>query len=579
MRFLAFLLLAGSLQPAAAQLTPDQKTSDFLQLVALYDKNYGPYGWKLSAFNYDALTVKPWLDQIAATKTDLDFYEVCISYVAALNDAHDVFTLPSTFVADLRIRVDLYDGKLLIDAIDRSALPAAKFPFKVGDEIVSVDGKLPEDYITAFQKYAIAANPLSTRRGAAYAIALRQQSRMPHAADVGDSATVVVRSQDGSTATYQIPWVKSGLAIGTVGPVPSPKSNQSKAAASAPDWVELREGDNPWGAYIGDRPDPDPVTERTAAFERMRTAILPSADISSRFTPLFNPPAGFKQRLGAGRNDVFLSGTFPAGNSTVGFIRIPDFAPASTNQALQQWITEIAYFNQNTDGLVIDTMNNPGGSVCYTEFLANTLVPTTFRVLGFELRANQFWLDDFDSVLQSAIDTGAEQWEINLYSLYLRVIRESVAKPRGQTGAIPLCTASLDRPPLTLSDGSVFAFTKPIVLLTNERTASGGDAFAAMLQDAKRDVQYGQRTMGAGGSVANFPGTTYSEGSTRVTMSLMVRKNPIVTSDYPTAPYVENIGVRPDILAEFQTKDNLLTGGKTFVDGFVKAIQDAIAGK
>ena len=52
----------------------------------------------------------------------------------------------------------------------------------------------------------------------------------------------------------------------------------------------------------------------------------------------------------------------------------------------------------------------------------------------------------------------------------------------------------------------------------------------------------------------------------------MNRKNPIVTSDYPTAPYVENIGVRPDIQADYMTVDNLMQNGKPFVDSFVAAM-------
>jgi hypothetical protein len=52
-----------------------------------------------------------------------------------------------------------------------------------------------------------------------------------------------------------------------------------------------------------------------------------------------------------------------------------------------------------------------------------------------------------------------------------------------------------------------------------------------------------------------------------------------VTSDYPTAPYVENIGVRPDITVDYMTIDNLNRGGKPFVDAFVAAIVAQIEGK
>ena len=45
-----------------------------------------------------------------------------------------------------------------------------------------------------------------------------------------------------------------------------------------------------------------------------------------------------------------------------------------------------------------------------------------------------------------------------------------------------------------------------------------------------------------------------------------------MTAEYPSAPYVENIGVRPDIVVDYMTADNLNQKGKPFVDAFVAAI-------
>ena len=56
----------------------------------------------------------------------------------------------------------------------------------------------------------------------------------------------------------------------------------------------------------------------------------------------------------------------------------------------------------------------------------------------------------------------------------------------------------------------------------------------------------------------------------------MIRKNPIVTGDYPAAPFVENIGVRPDIVSDYMTRDNLLQNGRPFVDAFTSAMVDWI---
>ena len=68
----------------------------------------------------------------------------------------------------------------------------------------------------------------------------------------------------------------------------------------------------------------------------------------------------------------------------------------------------------------------------------------------------------------------------------------------------------------------------------------------------------------------------YSESFATNTNSLVVRKNPIVTPDLPTAPYVENIGARPDIPLDYMTRDNLLRGGRAFVDQFTAILVDQI---
>src|SRR5437764_5955461 len=147
----------------AQNLTSAQNDSDFRFLASLYATYYAPYEWKKELLGFDALNVTPWLDRVAATTTDLDFYEVCIEYVASLTDSHDRFSLPSDFLARFPMTVDISDGKVTIESITRSLLPVATYPFAVGDEIVSIDGTDVEQLLNDFAKYSTWANPISTR--------------------------------------------------------------------------------------------------------------------------------------------------------------------------------------------------------------------------------------------------------------------------------------------------------------------------------------------------------------------------------------------------------------------------------
>src|SRR5258705_8902627 len=159
------LLFTLSIPTAYAQdaLTRDQRIADLVQLASQYAKNYGPYEWKRDVQGFDLMRLTPWLQRIQHSE-DLDFQEALIEYVASLNDAHDTIAFPTTFSASLPMTVDIYDGKVLIDSINRTRLPIAEFPFVIGDELLFLDGQSVQTLIQSFRKYAIAANQRSTDR-------------------------------------------------------------------------------------------------------------------------------------------------------------------------------------------------------------------------------------------------------------------------------------------------------------------------------------------------------------------------------------------------------------------------------
>lgn len=542
-----------------AQLTPAQRIADFQNLAGIYAKGYAPYEWKRDVFHFDLLNLQPWLAQVVNAQDDLDFYDVCVRYVASLKSGgHDRFLVPSTFAARLGFTVDLYDGKTLIDSINRSLLPQSSFPFQIGDELVSVDGKSTDQLIDELAPYGIVSWPGAQRRSAAGTITTRTQQRIPRLIDLGDTAAVVIRRQSGDLETYTIPWIKTGQPLTQVGPVPDPGAVAGK----------FRPADLPPG------PDSD-EPEYMAVLRRLQTVQAYGTDTvlgSGSLAPIFALPAGWTQRLGRTAGDEFFSGSFPAGGYTIGFIRIPSFGPGSMSRALRQFAAEIAYFEANTDGLIVDDMRNPGGYVNYLNALAQYLIPYPFRTLGFEIRATSEWVMTLSSSVQQAKATGADQSTIDLLQQILDGVVQANNENRGRTAALPVDGPTLERAPATDTQGNMLAYTKPLIVLADEFSGSGGDAFPATIQDNARGPIFGMRTMGLGGTVSNVNATAYSEAITRITQSLMNRKYPIVTDDLPTMPYVENIGVRPDIVVDYMTRDNLLNGGNAFVAAFTDAI-------
>jgi hypothetical protein len=530
----------------------DQKIFDFQALAGLYSKHYAGHDWKLTLFGFDSTVISPWLDRVNATTNDLDFYELMVEYTSDLHDGHDGYHLPSTFSARLGFTVDIYDGNVLIDTINTTLLPPAKYPFVVGDQLVSVDGMAVSDLLNAFVKYSRLGNDRSTQRMAASRIVTRPQQVMPHAVDLGDSAVVVIQRASGNMETYTIPWVKTGVALTQLDPVATPQI-ASRARIQTAD-------DSPDEALLGLQMSMDPHDQ----------GVLNQGSLS----PIFALPQGFVRRLGA-TGDFFLSGTYMANGLRIGYIRIPTYGPSDTVAALAQFQKEIAFFEGNTDGLVVDEMRNPGGLLCYGENIVANLIPTNFRPLGYEIRATYEYLNSFGGVLANAQANG-NQTSIAQYQMLYNAILTSYSGNQPRTDAVPICVSSFDRAPAKDSKGNVIAYTKPLIMLIDEFSESTADSVPAMIQDNGRGLLVGWRTNGMGGSnslnIQRFQVGDYSEGDTGITLSLMVRKAPVITPDFPPTQYIENVGVRPDVAIDYMTRDNLVNAGRTFVQAFTDVI-------
>ena len=574
---LALLLLSvfSTVPSAQEAVTRAQRDADLEMTASLYAKNYGPYEWKRDVLGFDLMRLTPWLQRIHHSD-DLDFQEALIEYVSSLNDAHDTIAFPTTYFIQLPMSVDIYEGKVLIDAINRTSLPLAQFPFGIGDEIVSFDGLPVQLVIESFRKYSVAANPLSTDRIAASRLVARSQQIMPHIPEVGAQAVVGIRlAATGATTVYSIPWIKSGIPFVSQGPVPSPLRGNGRLPLSTDNQgFNLVPASGTATASLFQQPDLLRDDTLPAYMEPVRALLDASVpadyysvlNFGSRF-PIYAPPPGFVLRpVPAGIPAFLLSGTYMSEGKRIGLLRIPSMSPPSAALVLQHLDQEIAFFNANTDVLVVDVMRNPGGIVSFVEAVAQRFMPTPFRTIGFEIRSTGAWLFSFASQLNLARATLPPGNPIleNLENNFNEVLR-AYNENRGRSAPVSLnATGSLVLNPAPV------AYTKPLIVLADEFSASAADMFPATIQDNGRAPIVGMRTMGAGGSVVGFTCTSYTESFCRITVSLMNRGVLIATPEYPTAPYIENIGVRPNIVLDYMTRANLMAAGAPFVQAFTQ---------
>jgi hypothetical protein len=544
-----FALLAVA--PCSAQLTPDDKVFDLLNISATFRVNYAAADLKNQEFGVDLFNLSPWLTLVQQTPDDVSYLDVLTQYVAQLKDSHVSIRRPFDFQAYLGFSADLYDGKVIIDNISPSLVPSRTYPFQTGDELVSVDGIAVADWIATLKAFGFGSSPRSATRSAIALLTLRPQTVIGNTRISSNTAQVVIRRSSGAIETYTMPWYKTGTPVttlrpcgtGTAGGVGGYTADPTKISAQVPD-------------------------ERAASIANMGSQ-----------TPLFLVPPTFVARLGVwsaftGVNSpYFFSGVWTANNLRIGYIRIPSFAPADTGAALAQFRQEVQALRGITDGLAIDVMHNPGGYVQYAETLAQSFMSGPFQTMGFEIRPSLSWIQYFSTELQSAIVQNASATVIGNLQDELSQVKTAYNAGTARTGPL-----SLNPSGSLWLDGSAAPYDKPLVILTDEFTASAAEMFSAVMQDNGRAKVIGISTMGAGGTVQDLDAGVCTEGTLSLTTSLMHRSSQVTPVGGAPTYYVENTGVLPDVTVDYMTVANLFQYGGPFVNQITTAIVQQIQG-
>ncbi|MBN2384731.1 PDZ domain-containing protein [bacterium] len=524
-------------------LTIEQRLADFEHLVHMVNKYYGPIAWKEEGIGFDILgSASDFQNRIFDTQNDLEFLEIVFDYIANFQDGHTSFSLPSDYRASLDFNVDLYEGKLLVDTIYDQSLP-----LEIGSEIVTMDGESAEEMIDRFKMYMPSGSDLCTRRWATTLVTHRAQQMLPEITS-GD-VQILVRNLDGGEKTVTMTWKTSGT------PYFSGHYDNPFDQTGASGYDDLR-----------DR------LQRIELPQTRRDFLINLYKYGHR-APSFDLPAGFNQRLGSG-TDEFFSGTYPAGGKTIGLLRVPKMY-VNRSSSLETLATEIVELDQITDGLVIDIMDNPGGEVDFCNYLSRYLHREQFAQVLFALRPTMEILLS----IQDALETDMPD-EIRAYYEYLYdQIYEAFTTDKTLTDPISLDYNALGlmMEPARDDQGNPIGYSKPIVVLINELSISGGDYFPATIKDSGRATLVGKRTAGGGGHIVGYEyELPYTEASISLTGSLMVRSQSESGSDFPGSFYIENVGVYPHIEYDYQNLDDLLHGGQKYVAFFTEVILEKI---
>lgn len=241
---------------------------------------------------------------------------------------------------------------------------------------------------------------------------------------------------------------------------------------------------------------------------------------------------------------------------TAGYIRLAHYQGGASQ--LKQFGEIIQFFEQESDLLVIDQVDNPGGSPFYLYALCGMLTDRPLEPLR-----HRAILTHREAMMAASVIPALEK--INEDAQAKALLGEYFD---GYPVTVQLAHRFLNYLQFTLEEWQAgkrltslyylfglekiephpkYRYTKPLLILTNRLGFSAADFFAAIMHDSGRGLLLGERTAGAGGLFAKLEHLNgFGIRSYHLTSSLAERSN---------GELIEGKGVEPDVLYEIQPSD------------------------
>lgn len=529
--------------------------NDIDRIKHSFEAGYAPAQWKKSYAQWDLnLAVAQAKNRIVDSKniTGKEYQNILRKFLSTTRDYHVQIHFTSSEMALLPFTVKGLNGRYYIDWVDERILSPSNYFILPGDELLEFDGAPVHTVVTQLKAaYGTEVNPQTDQSLAELNLTLRKGVK-------GDivprgPVTITVKStQNESIHSYQLMWnyfpevINNPIDMDVFKDVLIPPLHKEKKLTTR-DTCML-----------------NPLAE---LFEAPKSG-RPGLGTPQSFVPALGT------KLWENEDKTFESYIYQHENgSKIGYIRIPTYGGAELPM-LQKFGEIMNMYEKNTDALVIDQVNNPGGKVLYQYALISTLADRPFVTPKHHMTITQ--KDVLEAYIELSLleaiesDKDAEEFfsegaffNTYEYCLFLKEFNQFIIKEwnSGRSYTNPTHLDGVDH----INPHSKYRYTKPILVLINELDFSGGDFFPAILQDNKRATLFGTRTAGAGGCVFRFNFINLN-GISQVsyTWSLAERVN---------GQPIEDLGVTPEI--EYQISEADLKYGYR---EYVKAVNSAVKG-
>lgn len=566
MRKTLIALIALTLPTFAIAKDPVQERMlDNLNTVkSIFETQYAPAEWKNRLFGWDLETQITQSKNEVLSKNDIDikdYQKILRDFLNSTRDYHVGVEFFSTEMAYLPFIVKSVDDKFYISEVDRERLSRRVFPIEVGDELVSIDGTSPAEFVKDFIKEMTQSNPL-TDQALADVFLTRRMGFLGMSVPKGP-IKIAVRSNDtDKVRTYQLIWdyypekIQNGAFYANTEPKKAnDKLNIFNMQMISPlsDLItshsqKIANWSNSWA---------DAVDADDEAMTQLRSFVPALGSITWQ-TESNNPFFAYIYQNENGR--------------PIGYVRIPSFTLESDH--IPELALILQKMQESADALVIDELDNPGGYVFQVYAIISMLtdkplVTPRHRLMISQEDVYEAWQDigrlqNIKSDQEAEDVLGADVFGYPVTYQYARfaldfsrfIIDEWNA---GRRFTEPTYLSGIDQ----INPHPWVNFTKPLLILVNEMDFSSGDFFPAILQDNKRAVIFGNRTAGAGGAVRTitFP-NRLGIVNLKFTTSIAER-----TDLMP----IENLGVIPDVPYALTHEDVF-----NKYQGYIKAVNHAV---
>lgn len=528
---------------AKADPVKDSVALELSFIKRVFDTGYAPAGWKKQEYGWTMQAAYNTAINDLSTKGDLtakEYRNIILNMVGSTKDYHVSAQFHTTESASLPFQIGGTQGRYFVTYIDQDKVNKQTFPVNIGDEIVSFGGRPVVDVLTEL-KASVRGGVDSTDWRLAELFLTRRSARM--GVDVPQGPIdVVFKKKDGTVMKRQLAWAYNPE---TIEWKPDPTLFRAMASQNHIPRKQFLNPDMSWGLYKNyvESQAENKVAENPYTIGGRRS-----------FVPRLGPVVW--ETAPTDRFDAYIykhdSGKL------IGVVRIPVYAGAK-GQAFKDFRDIIKRFKDTTDAMVIDQVNNPGGSVFYVLALMSVLSDQPIKVPDHHITLWPAQIDEHMQLMKqlekvktdadavAAIGTDQlDGFPINYQFAqsmldFTRKVQAEWSAGHKLTAPLHLWGADKVNPDPNVN------YTKPILLLVNELDFSGGDFFPAILQDNQRAKVMGLRTSGAGGYVlgVEFP-SALGLSSFSFTGSLARRMN--------NKP-IENLGVTPDIPYEWTVND------------------------